>query len=348
MRNLHKSGLKPTSAELRSDAQDAVELCGSENATIMHQLDQLCGAESGLGVITTKRGQTRKEAYALPAERLYICHPTHARGQPQGFLFLQDGSSQIDSNNDMSTVVNQMLSGELWNNDYSFKDFLLLHYVGLESLLQGRSSNRKPSVLWVLDQAGNLIFAPEVQSGVVHKHGDLTPGHLPWSRPAKGSRSQRIRDNTTAETRQMGPFRGLARAGGELQFPSWSERPLMQDRSGYSLARAQLPPHQSLHPHRATEQSKTQADRVLSALPSASNVGQCGMRMLQEYWQGPLGLPRGVEFAPVQLAREQRTMYVIWTVIGISSMMFFVLLFRWCSRYWRRCKATGDEFQESR
>jgi len=170
-------------------SQDAVELCGAANEITLAQLDAPCpGAVSSspaLGVITTARGQNISgKTYALPAYRLYICHPGAGT---RGFLYSQEGFRKIKTADEMRSVVDKLFANRLWEHQAPIWEYAIRAWCYVCDFFRGREALLSPTMLWVLDQSGNFIFAPEVQGSHRHKHGDLTPGRLPWTRASAGT-----------------------------------------------------------------------------------------------------------------------------------------------------------------
>jgi len=89
-----------------------------------------------------------------------------------------------------------------------------------------------------VDAAGNFIIAPEAQNDVKYQHGDLVPGRTPFKRALKSSLK-------LAEKYHTGDYRGVARAGGEINRLNEDEslglNLIINNKSGYSLDRVSLP-----------------------------------------------------------------------------------------------------------
>lgn len=174
-------------------AQDAIELCGEADPDTLKRLDEPCESNDketassaehepeSLRAIFTARGQPDK--YRLPAYRLYVCHPNAAR---KAILFSANGMQIITSDEEMRSMAKLLFTNKLWNLKSTMSESIYRTFKQVTGIIKGREKRDLNSIyLWVLDRDGNIIFAPEIQSGLFYKHGDLTPGAIPWERPVE-------------------------------------------------------------------------------------------------------------------------------------------------------------------
>lgn len=192
--------------EQQLGAGDAIELCGAANPDVSAWLDasardssspdsaKWCEEDSKgtdrLDVIFTSRGQADRlsSQYQLPPYRLYLCHPGAAL---QGVLFSGNGKTLIKSPEAMRNVLQKLTTHSLWNLKQTMSETVYRQYKKISGAIKGRAARDMNSImLWVLDRDGNFVFAPEVQDGQIFKHGDLTPGSKPWSRPTVAKKAE--------------------------------------------------------------------------------------------------------------------------------------------------------------
>lgn len=100
-----------------------------------------------------------------------------------------------------------------------------------------RTPSENGNFVFVVDIDGNLLIAPIMQgtNPVEMKHGDLTPGQTPLSRPVPqpGAAAEDVFENHNA-----GAYRGLARLGGEFNLVNNTRNAwIIHQKSGYALNR---------------------------------------------------------------------------------------------------------------
>lgn len=214
----------------RSAVGDAIDVCGdpivSQTRLDTRQLEP---------VITTNRGQKNtwkqprramhpgdmegKYPYHLPNEVLILCHKeSPVLGEVR--IVDTDGSAKF-------RVVSTEERADLFGT-------LTKHF--LQSP-ERRTPAENGNFLFVVDGGGNLLVAPVMQGDPPEevKHGDLTPGQTPISRPVPQPGAW---GKDSFGDHAAGNFRGLARLGGEFDLINEKERTwVVHQKSGYSLSR---------------------------------------------------------------------------------------------------------------
>jgi len=258
---------------------DAVEMCGVPSAKTLAHLDEPCnnnnkrgGEPEALRVITPLIGQN-DGPYRHPPNRLYVCNPD---SKLRGVMYKEGKKPvKIKTNKALAKVAADLFGNRLYALEEKYPKDTITRSNGNTERANGKSVD--PWHLWCLDMHGNFVIGPEVQNGIIYKHGDLTPGNKPWERPTKGMKKQ-------GESHTSGQYRGLGRAGGELQFRK-GQPPLLQDESSYAGFRV-LPETINKNSNKPTH------EKVTSGRASPT-LGTCAMRRLKEYLLGPVKFPLG-------------------------------------------------------
>jgi len=258
---------------------DAVEVCGAPSDKTLVHLDEPCknnnkrGNEpEALRVVTPLIGQD-DGPYRHPPNRLYVCNPD---SKLRGMIYKKGKKPvKIWTNKELKKVAAQLFGNKLYELEKKYPKDTITRSNGNKVPAKGK--NIDPWHLWCLDMDGNFVIGPEVQDGIIYKHGDLTPGNKPWERPKRGAKKQ-------GERHTSGKHRGLGRAGGELQFRT-GKAPLLQDESSYAGFRvlpdtinknSNKPPHEQVKSGRASP-----------------TLGTCAMKRLKDYLRGPMHFPLG-------------------------------------------------------
>jgi len=209
---------------------DAIDFCGqSSDGLELHEplLELTATTSRGQENHLNKPGHFKHGgdaavgAYHLPKELLIVCHSGTADiGQLR--TVSADGSEMI-------TKLTESGRADL---------FTTMRTAFLQSQ-QRRSPSNNGNFVFVVDIHGNLLIAPVMQGNPAEevKHGDLTPGRTPVSRPVEQNHAwgeDKVGDHA------YGMFRGLARFGGEFDLlENATNKWVIHQKSGYSLARIQ-------------------------------------------------------------------------------------------------------------
>lgn len=213
-----------------SAAGDAIDVCG-DPVVGQTQLD----TRQLEPIVTTNRGQKEtwkqpkramhpgdmagRYPYHLPNEVLILCHKdSRTLGEVRTVGIGGTTRFRAVSNEERADLFGTLT-----------KDFV--------HSPERRTPAENSNFLFVVDSRGNLLVAPVMQGDPPQevKHGDLTPGQTPISRPVPQPGAW---PKDSFGDHAGGNFRGVARLGGEFDLISERERTwIVHQKSGYSLSR---------------------------------------------------------------------------------------------------------------
>lgn len=233
---------------MRSKAMDAFEVCNSEaprsapGAELLPDVTATVRGQQGAEILEKESERVTLVHYELPPSRVYICNALEATARPNKVIFFK--------NNRVVQILESVPA------DFFHK----LHETFADVFPRGKAER----YLYILDADNNFVFAPEFQSFRIRgpdgretpvtrdvvKHGDLSPGEKPFTRPVHHDHARvdphpSIGTESIKEYHWMGRYRGIARMGGELHrlVDKW----MLNDLSGYSKDRAPLDRMETFH-----------------------------------------------------------------------------------------------------